>query len=140
MTTGEKYGFEVQPAGADSDAVKHYCADHLAFYGYPVNITPSSTLWFGICRAGQVWGVVGVVPVNEKFLRFDDFYFHRSRWGTLAAYAALEAIRGFADATGVQVVTYTPAWNTKMHRAMERVFSVDGPKDLGYSYTPPEKI
>ena len=137
--TKNKYGFTVQQTAADSAAVELYCADHLAHYNYPADIKPASTLWFGICRTGQVWGVVGVKPVNESSIEVPDFYFHRSRWGTLAAYAALEYLKEFADTTGMEVITATPTWNTKQARALERVFSVDGPTHFIYKYKPETK-
>jgi hypothetical protein len=138
MSVGEKYGFTLQQALPDSAAVELYTKDHMLTFGYPLDTKPASDLWFGICKDDRVWGVFGVKKTGEKTIEFPDFYTHRSRWGILAAYAALEIIKGFADQTGMEVVTVTPTWNKRQLRAMERVFGVSGPTHLVYRYTPPK--
>ena len=133
---GERYGFVIQQAAPDSAAVAQYVHDHLAFYGYPPDTKPASTVWLGITRDGRVWGVVGLKPLSDSVVEVPDFYLHRSRWGVLAGYAGLEYLRAYADATGIEIVTATPVWNTKQIRATQRVFGVHEPTHYIYKYIP----
>ena len=133
---GEKYGFAIVGADPNSEGVRHYVHDHLAFYGYPLDIKPSSTVWLGITRDGRVWGVMGLKPLSDSLVEIPDFYLHRSRWGILAGYAGLEYLRGYADSTGIELVTATPVWNTKQIGATKRVFGVEEPTHLVFKYIP----
>lgn len=136
MSITEKYGFTVQPTAPDSDAVKFYTLDHLAHFGYPLDIQPSSTMWLGVSKGTDVWSVIGLKPLAENTVEVPDFYIHRSRWGILAAYAGLETIKEYSEKLNVEVITATPKWNTPQMRAMERVFGVDGPTHFIYRFRP----
>ena len=118
MSLAEKYGFVLFQAEADSPAVRYFIEDHLSFYGYPADVQPSSTTWYGVCREGNVYGVVGVRPLSEKTVEVPDFFFQRSRWGILAGYAALELIKELAIALKIEVITATPVWNKRMMKAI----------------------
>jgi hypothetical protein len=138
MTTGEKYGFVIAQAAPDSDAVRYYVHDHLAFYGYPLDVQPASSVWLGICRERQVWCVIGLKPVSERCIEVPDFYLHRSRWGVLAGYAALEYLRDYARENKIEVVTATPIWNTKQIKTFKKVFGVTEPTHYVFRYRPEE--
>lgn len=133
-----KHGFTIQEAAPDSPAVQYYRADHLAHYGYPADVELSSTHWFGICKEGKVYGVVGVRVLSEKIVEVPDFFFQRSRLGVLAAYAAMEIIKQLAEQLQIEIITATPVWNKNQMRAMERVFGL-GPTHHVYRYRPWEK-
>lgn len=139
MSVKDKHNFEVQPLTPESDVVKYYVTDHLAHYGYPPDTELASQLWFGITRKSRVWGVVGIKPLADKIIEVPDFLFHRSRWGYLAAYAALEIIRDMSKDLQLEIITATPVWNTKQMKAQERVFGVSGPTHHVYRFKPWEE-
>jgi len=136
MSTKEKYGFQIAPAAADSESVRYYIKDHLEYFGYPPDVVPTSVMWLGIVREEKVWGVFGIKPLGDKVVEIPDFYLHRSKWGILAGYAALEIIKELADQLQIEILTATPVWNKPQQRAQERIFGVDGPTHLMYRYRP----
>lgn len=140
MSIKEKYGFEIAPAQAESAAVQYYIKDHLEHFNYPPGIIPSSVMWIAIIRQEQIWGVFGIKPLSEKAVEIPDFYLHRSKWGRLAGYAALEIIRDLSIELKIEVITATPVWNKPQQRAQERIFGVSGPTHLIYKYRPWEEV
>lgn len=107
-------------------------------FNYPPDVVPSSVLWVAICRDEKIWGVVGIKPLGDKSIEVPDFYLHRSRWGILGGYAALEALKDYSTATGTEVITVTPVWNTPQMKAQEKVFGVQGPSHHVYRFRPQE--
>jgi hypothetical protein len=133
--TAARYGFRlVGPAPTTDPIVTAYYKTHLKDFGYPEDIVPIADFWMGIQRKDTIEGVFGCKRISEKILEIPDFYISKSRWGILAAYAALEFLRSWSDETGVQVLTGTPVLNTKMQKAMERCFGVKGPVLVVYRY------
>jgi len=119
--------------------VKFYVKDHLEHFNYPADVVPSSSMWLGIVREDKVWGVFGIKPLGDKCVEIPDFYLHRSKWGILAGYAALEIIKELSEKLQIEVITATPLWNKAQQRAQERIFGVSGPTHLVYKYKPWEK-
>lgn len=138
MGVSEKYGFGFSLADADSPAVRFYVDDHWQRYGYPPDVKPASEYWIGVCRDDHVWAVFGAKSLSGSVVEIPDFFIHRSRWGVLAGYAALEQIKSLADQTGVSVVTVTPMWNTRQQKAQEKAFGVEA-TDKVYWYRPENK-
>lgn len=139
MGVREKYGFDIRFTEGSSDAVRQYCQEHLKRHGYPLDIQPASEQWLAICRNNKVYGVLGFKILDPKTVEIPDFYIHQSRWGILAAYAGIEYAKDFAHLVGIELVTATPVWNTKMIEAYKKVFKVEGPTHYIFRYTPPEK-
>jgi hypothetical protein len=139
MGAKEKYGFDIRFADKNSEAVKLYCLEHLKKHGYPLDLVPSSEYWLATCRENKVYAVVGFRIIDPKTVDVPDFYIHESRWGILAAYATIEYIREFADSAGIDLLTSTPVWNTKMIDAYKKTFGVTEPTHYIFRYSPKGK-
>lgn len=135
MSVIKRFGFTFMDVPADSSVVRMYVIKHLVDTGYPLDIKPAAENWIGVVREGRVVGVFGFRK-HDKTIEITDFYVYPSRWGWLAAYAAMEYIKGWSDSMGIPMVTATPTNNGRMIRAFTKVFGKRDPVLVVYRYEP----
>ena len=137
MTLAEKHGFRFVPTEWEARGVQAYFMRNVVEHGYPLDMQSDALGWTAVVGDDErVYAVFGWKPIPGGVVDITDFYSYPNRKGVLAAYAAIEYIKGEADRTGVPLVTATPEGNTTMIAAYKRIFSVDRPTLLVFKYVP----
>jgi hypothetical protein len=139
MTLAKRHGFTFVPVPRESPVVAAFIKAHIVAFNLPDDSRSVAEHWTAVCKPPGVYAIFGWRLLDDAGgVRVDvsDFYCYPSRLGTLAAYAALERIKTLSEERGVPVLTATPANNTKMMKAICRIFGVEGPSHIVHLYNP----
>jgi hypothetical protein len=132
----ERYGFTFTSVTGDNPVVKMFFEAHLKAWGYSPTTVPGATSWCAVVRGQGVYCVFGWTPIPTGEIDLTDFYVYPSRWGTLAAYAAIEKIMADAKRTGRPMVMLVPTLNKAMRNAITKATNVKTPDLLVYRWAP----
>jgi len=131
--------FDVRTLDAADPNIARLRGRYFAHFHLEDKLASSGVAWFGVFRRERLALVFALGQKPDGGIEGTDFYAEPNRDGLAAVYAVLAFFRKLIDA---RVWPYglvsTYAKNHAMHRRIQRVFGVDGPCSMTFSYAPAE--